>query len=1205
MASNSLERVTNPYDVGRLLRTLAPAEPEEERVPVRRPDDLLVFELAFQNLRLAPDQPPRLVREREGAPATLIVILPPQSFGEEALLEATPELEDDLGADPPVEKDKVVPEKHTAPGTSELFRTPKVRMAGPSRLAFAMPAEQESLEYSLAAVLEAMRTWPLRLSVSAQPDIAPPGPGRADRGTIRRALGDVGRMSRWAGVRHELTSTLEARGAAGVGPVIADAAARVAERIVPALAGASAECVAPVLQQSFFDELEVLTERFRSLREGPGRVAAAAALSLQAVEAVISQAGDLEVAMGVAEILENLPIVVFLAAPHEPPRTVTAIELPYRLALSPIEDARFLHRDEVVEHHGRSELWHTRMTTADRDTGADQPGRARTIWSPDYELDEPGITGLLVPLPRPFRMGLDPLDRQMLVRLMAGYNETYYQDVERTIAKRFYPRASLVERLHLSALGGLLDAEGSWDPRPDRVDLEAWRHVASLGRDAYVRVVYAGYLCPTGHACSLVKVTERKFERVDGASEGRVAVLRQRFYVLVRERLRRYDGKRHKDFEGRNFPFGEVEVLTRVTPNLLEPGAPASALTMGGQTIHEALDIAPRMVFWPMLAGPGGAIPFQFDIAATDLSGRRITFSAPLLFVSEVPNNDVEELDEILEAYNHGDSEARRRADIGGATVTFAPVDPQAEGDPRLPTERITLAAGDVTSRTTTGPNFYPEIGEARVGIRPLQKLLGLGRDAVVDVTYPDVYKRQGFGSANGGHIFLRLVEAHELGFGGDGARTDALGSLVTPEMSIRGLSRLIGPVGARPPADPTNPDSALDTLNAGEFDPADFFPEATILGGVRLADLLTATGLSGGDVPRMVTRELADRVEARFAWGTEITQSDPAGIFIPQAGPGDTRLELEGITTTPLGGAGDATFRAEGELNNFKVNLFGFVILWFERLRFLAETGKKPDVTVQLRAGDDAVQFGGPLGFVATLSEYLPSNGFSDPPAIEVTPTGIGASYFLNLPTVGVGVLSISNISLGAGFQLPFDGTPTSVTFGFSRRESPFSLTVMIFGGGGFFALGVSARGVTEVEAALEFGAGISIDLGVASGGVEVKAGIYFHWIGPQPDDESGSVMLAGYVRLHGELRVLAVISVTLTFNLQLAWKKESGTSIVWGEATLVVKVEVLLFSKSVSVRCRRKFSGSKSDPKFIAQMPSADLWAEYCGAFALEEVA
>jgi hypothetical protein len=172
-------------------------------------------------------------------------------------------------------------------------------------------------------------------------------------------------------------------------------------------------------------------------------------------------------------------------------------------------------------------------------------------------------------------------------------------------------------------------------------------------------------------------------------------------------------------------------------------------------------------------------------------------------------------------------------------------------------------------------------------------------------------------------------------------------------------------------------------------------------------------------------------------------------------------------------------------------------------------------------------------------------------------------------------------------------------VRFNFSERQSPFSLTVSLLGGGGFFAISVGAAGVQEIEAALEFGACLSIDLGVASGSVEIKAGVYFHW---KQVSGKGSVELAGYVRLHGELSVLGLISASLTFNLQLAYLKESPKSIVWGEATLEIEIEILFFSMSVSVKCRREFAGAESDPKFIDLVPDAATWAAYCGSFAEE---
>jgi hypothetical protein len=153
----------------------------------------------------------------------------------------------------------------------------------------------------------------------------------------------------------------------------------------------------------------------------------------------------------------------------------------------------------------------------------------------------------------------------------------------------------------------------------------------------------------------------------------------------------------------------------------------------------------------------------------------------------------------------------------------------------------------------------------------------------------------------------------------------------------------------------------------------------------------------------------------------------------------------------------------------------------------------------------------------------------------------------------------------------------------------------VSLLGGGGFFAIGVGTEGVREIEAALEFGAALSINLGVASGSVEIKAGVYFHW-------KTALVELAGYVRLHGELSVLGLISASLTFNLQLAYLKDSGHSVVWGEATLEVEIEILFLSFSVSVTCRREFGGSDGDPKFKELVPNQAIWTEYCEAFAAE---
>src|SRR5207302_5012315 len=380
------------------------------------------------------------------------------------------------------------------------------------------------------------------------------------------------------------------------------------------------------IQEAMDGELAKLAEKHPQLREGQGRDLGLAAIALGAARALAGSSRDFQFD---PSLLGRIPIFLIPLGPHEPSRSVTALELPYRLLLSPLAPARWRHSDDEVERRGRTELWHTRLSTGgEDDIGPDLPSKVRAIWSPDYPLGFDALESLHE-TPRPFRMSLEPRFRQWLVRLMAGFDER---------GRSFRPRAGVANRLILSALGGVLDAQGHWDSRPADIDLEQWRHLAALGRDHYVRVVRAGFLCPFGHAASLVQVTERKFEPLaDGRRGERIAVLRQRFFILVREHVKSYDGSNH-EFSGNNFPFTSVEILTHVTPNLIAPGSGRSKVTEApGQPIYFA-PVPGDGVFWPMVSGTND---FRFDVAATDICGNRATFAMPLLFVGDIANNPV------------------------------------------------------------------------------------------------------------------------------------------------------------------------------------------------------------------------------------------------------------------------------------------------------------------------------------------------------------------------------------------------------------------------------------------------------------------------------------------------------------------------------------------------------------------------------------
>ena len=1206
-------------NLGRIWDDIGKREKPKFRVSCMRADDLLVCDFVFENLELdrTAKDGPRLVRTDPNATTTLIVEFPPQSFGEEAFLDKTgvdgqdvpvgeklpekyPSRNDPPGLPPPPVplKPHNVPVK---PGDLPPFPpmpSARIRMSGPSRIAFTMPANEAELPLTIAALLDRCRRWPMRLDVNAVPDRLRREAFLAEFGIRDQWLGSVVESSSWARTTEALVNALGREHQRS----LAGAARRLSRKTIDAIRSGSKRTERS-LRAEFDQELDILARRSRALRDPGRRKIAQAALSMMTTKALTGY----RLNQGVFDVFDKLPYLPLIFGPHKPASNVTALELPYRLITSPVPNSRWHHGTAPVVHNGRTELWHTRLTSTDKDIGPDGQTNIRALWSPDYKLNN--IVDK-VNQNLPFRMSLDPLDREMLVRLMSGFDE------ENTRNRPFNPTTSRAHQLALSSLGALLHVEGSWyPPVPARVGLEQWRHRATLGRDHYVRVVYRGYLCHPRHPASLIKITERKFEFLP-RSRDRVAVLRQRFFIAVRKRDQHYDGRGHK-FSGRNFCFTDVEILTEETPTLLAPDDLACRMSdpkIYAGSLPEAPPIPHRACFWPMLGDPGRpneARNFLFKMAGTDRAGNRVTFEMPLLFVGVEANETAPSpdpppdpppppstMDRILAAYNSPQERPRRTTFLGGASVCYAPIKYGAKGDPRLPTnEKIFRAAR--ANVPIEEARFHPEVEESECGIAAIQRLLQKP-NATVRVKYADIYNQTpgGFGPANSGELFLTLLSPFELQFGA-AAKSDAIGGIATPNMSILGFSRIMGPVGAQPPTGSQSIEDRLGKIIGNEFNPADFFKGAKILGGVELALLLDPLlDLAAPHAPKLLSREYDGKIEASFDWATEIKHGDEkggkAGKFIANAG-GPTTFVMQGKVSAPILPAGSTTFNATATISNFKVNLFGAVTLWFDKLVFRTETGAKPDVSVELHPTDQAIEFGGPLEFVNEIRQIIPSNGFSDPPFLTVTPSGISAGYSLSLPSLAVGIFALEHVSLGAGFLLPFDDKPAEVRFNFAERQRPFSLTVSLLGGGGFFAIGLGSEGVREVEAALEFGAALSINLGVASGSVEVKAGIYFHW-------KTNLVELSGYVRLHGELSVLGLISASLTFNLALGYLKEGNKSVVWGEATLEVEIEILFLSFSVSVSCRREFGGSAGDPKFIELIPDQATWNDYCAAFATE---
>jgi hypothetical protein len=985
-----------------------------------------------------------------------------------------------------------------------------------------------------------------------------------------------------------------------------------------------------------------------------------------------------------------------LSRPTEP--FETAIEAPFRLQISPSDQAGWAHasqpvRDPDAEH--RVELWHTRLgirgEVGDQvsvDEGATGQRIIRAVWTRDREaLDWQELRRVEVLREDnfPFRMSLDDADRHILVRQSA---ETWLDSKNKPIT----PEPVDAAALYLSSLGAWLDLHGLWDadeytskgPKEAMSAIMSWDHIAPMGRDQYVRVTYPGYLFPLGHGATLVKLTERKMK---GASPS-LAALYQRKFLVINEPVVSYSNEK--------FPFREIRLEPLVTPTLSpDPGSKQGSF------------------FFPMV----GNQRFDFVLHCTDWEDRKVRLRAQLLWVSD----SFHEFGKVNKKYNR---DLARFVAAAGQDIAYA--EPNRSGDTTLPTRQVQLKG------TAREHGADPRLVDAEVVLPAVQQLSPVGP---VTIAYTKSFK--GFGGENVGEVWAKVKDPDvELAFGGNGAGSDRAGGFIQPNLHIGGLSRLKGIIG-----DPV-------AAAKGDFAPTDMLTQAAdllpkLFGLVPLQDLLEVVGLdraptvvsetldrieallldldrvkqvvedalaeaeveiiraqnkvtngvgqelvtaaqqardqvealrdlivgvppgSGtadtlsdaitgltassdlGDVTAAITQPLSDLAAAateienaapllpplvqqqlrtmarilgriadaadviddvlafargfatgavqriyRYEWKPKMKSWSPSGgdhvLKLPEDG---FVLAVEGRAA----GADDMQVDVLAELRDFELLLIPnepLVRFAFDYLSFHAGSSGKPDVDVALQD----IEFLGILGFVETLKDLIPFGGFSDPPFLDVSTEGVTAGFTLALPNVAIGVFNLSNISLGADTRVPFLGETLTVGFAFCRRERPFGLAVTFIGGGGWFLLRLAPDGLQVLELGLEAGAVLAVDFGVASGSVAAMLGIYVRLEG-----DSGS--LAGYFRLRGEVDVLGLISASIELYLELFYDFATGKMI--GSAQMTIKVEVLFFSTSVTIRAERRFAGSNGDPNFVDIMGletdgSSPAWSTYCQAFA-----
>lgn len=827
----------------------------------------------------------------------------------------------------------------------------------------------------------------------------------------------------------------------------------------------------------------------------------------------------------------------------------TAIEAPWRLILSPHQDGRWTHSVGAVIHGTRTELWHTRLgvkpargTTVDEKSTRTRTGRA--VYSPDYRgsAAPPNKSDL-----SPFRSSLSRYHRHHLVTLTADRSVVGNAPVA-------------LEQLMLSALGVGLKVHGAWDTSV--TDIVDWVHRTTLGRDQFVQVVEKGFLFPLGNRAVEITITERKLEMSTGLPplEGKpVAYSRQRVFICLREPF--------KKFTHRVFPFRQVEFKTLKTPNLVTPVPPHRIGTSPSGSF----------TYWPRYNDAGTERDVQFIIEGTDWNGKVSTVAMPLIFVPFTFDTGPD-IDDLVAAYNGAggmfsltDLATRTGINTGGQKIALAPsIKP---GDTSHDTDQLILGALNATG----SPHFLPAMSGARIN-NPALRQISKGVGPVL-VRYDSGYLSappSAFGNA--GEVYVRVDGPPAVKF-----PIEKTGGLVAPDFSPQGFSRTFGPVG--------------DVANfaTGQFNPAAIFAGIKILGAIELDKVFKLIPFpqptaAGPTVPGLTTVNTGDVLRTRYLWTVNQAQLQNQPLFVPHAG---AKFELDATIDTPLDGK-PPVFSVNGKLEKFELVLppgKPLVGASFDHVSFSAGTDKKVDVSVKF----NDIVFHGVLEFVNDIRKYIPLDGFVDPPFIDVNAEGVTAGFTLALPTIGVGIFTLQDVSLGSSFHLPLIGGNATLRFAFCERDHPFLLTVSLFGGGGFFALVLDTAKVVSIEASIEFGAAIAINLGVAAGKASITAGVYYQGAG------AGFIVTA-FFRAAGELSVLGIISVSVELYVGLTYAskgmgKHGGH--LYGTASVKVKIKIVFFSISVSISIEREFAGS--DPTFV-DMIGAGEWSEYCDAFALE---
>lgn len=271
------------------------------------------------------------------------------------------------------------------------------------------------------------------------------------------------------------------------------------------------------------------------------------------------------------------------------------------------------------------------------------------------------------------------------------------------------------------------------------------------------------------------------------------------------------------------------------------------------------------------------------------------------------------------------------------------------------------------------------------------------------------------------------------------------------------------------------------------------------------------------------------------------------------------TRINIDLMT-------GQREVKADGRIRPFTLNLLGsfdLIGISFSGAHFQAAPGKRVVFDTQI----SGVRIGAMLEFLTMIQQYF-SSGEGDglyydmqflPPALEV-------GYRFNQPLIIVGPMLLLNVGFRVGARLPLDDRQAEFFAQLSSREYPLLIVMTPYGGGGFFGLRATARGIVSFEIQLEFGFVGAMAFGPLSAQARATAGIYLMQGG-------GVRVLEGFFHAMGEGNIAGF---GIGVNIEIRMRQE-GDGAMQGSARYSYSFSVGFFEIEFEVEVsRRQENGS-----------------------------